>query len=141
MTDPFSDNVNVRVIGLSFAVAEALKGNVSNETVEVMGVISAGYILLHAAYRGFRSRHGNITMSTMFDSLIFDGLATALIPTVITRYVSRITRSMLRDISGTPDQMRTWGPTVTALFALLLTYQRIDIEVANFMNETVRKLY
>ncbi|KAH9503164.1 Mitochondrial fission process protein 1 [Bulinus truncatus] len=142
MSDIYRDNVIIRFIGHSFAIAEALKfAEVSEDSLNMLNTVACVYILTHAGYRGFKTRQGNIVMSTMFDTLIFDGLASALIPRIIVHYVCRITAATLREISAVPEPVMTWGPTIMGLTALLLGYERIDWEVSNLLNETVRKLY
>ncbi|CAL1547818.1 unnamed protein product [Lymnaea stagnalis] len=142
MSDIFKDWLPLRLVGHSFAVAETLSyAGISVETMEMFQSMAAAYVIVHAAHRGFKTRQGKIAMSTMFDTLIFDGFASILIPKLLAHFVCRVTARIIRDIIGIPEVVQAWGPTVTGLGAILLCYETIDWEVSNVMNETIRRLY
>ncbi|KAK6967241.1 Mitochondrial fission process protein 1 [Biomphalaria glabrata] len=142
MSDIFRDYEFVRIIGHSFAISEALGfSDITEDTTSMLNSLACSYILCHAAYKGYKTRRGNIVMSTVFDTLMFDGLASALIPRILVHCVCRVTAIVLNEITAVPDMIRTWGPTVIGLGALLVSYNRIDWEVSTLMNESVRRLY
>ncbi|RUS83234.1 hypothetical protein EGW08_008998 [Elysia chlorotica] len=89
MRDPFRV-IPVRHLGHGFPIAEALGSNVSPAWLDLFTSVATGYILLHALHRGLTAGGGPILVTTFFDTLIFDGLASAIVPSFITFHVRAI---------------------------------------------------
>ncbi|CAG5132984.1 unnamed protein product, partial [Candidula unifasciata] len=83
---------------------------------------------------------GKESVRALFDSLIFDGFASAIIPSTLTVYVIRITYVCLNEGTTVPDVVMTWGPTVIGLFMLSVTTEPVDKYISQALNDTVRKL-
>ncbi|BFZ04697.1 hypothetical protein BsWGS_07736 [Bradybaena similaris] len=130
-----------RVFGLGVAVGEALKYVVSPDLKNLCSAVACVYILCHASCQAFEARQTDGMVTSMYDALIFDGLASVLIPSFVTYHTSRITFSCLKESTTVPDVVLTWGPTVVGLCMLFLTTEPIDQYVNDALDDTVRKLY
>ncbi|GFS21256.1 hypothetical protein ElyMa_003334100 [Elysia marginata] len=95
MPDPFRI-IPTRFLGHGFAIAEALGCSVSPVAHELFSSVATGYILLHAIHRGLSAGGGPLLFTTFFDTLIFEGLASAIVPSFITFHVRAITAIWLK---------------------------------------------
>ncbi|CAL1547819.1 unnamed protein product [Lymnaea stagnalis] len=140
MPDPFIV-VPIRHLGHGFAIGEALTYRFDTGYIDACNTIGISYIFLHALHQGFIQPHFKRALIGVFDTLVFDGIASAIVPSFMTYHVCRITANVMSDIRGIPLVVRKWGPTCIGLGVLFLTYAYIDETVDKIMNETIRTSY
>ncbi|GFN99446.1 mitochondrial fission process protein 1 [Plakobranchus ocellatus] len=139
MADPFR-HIPVRNLGHGYPIAEALGDTTPQVTSDFFTSVAASYILLHAIHRGLHAGGGPLLVTTFFDTLIFDGLASAIVPSFITFHVRAITTAICGEIK-VPQMVRKWGPVVAGVATLALTWKHIDRMVDELMNQTIRTFY
>ncbi|BFZ04698.1 hypothetical protein BsWGS_07737 [Bradybaena similaris] len=138
--DPFR-NSPIRALGHCFAMGEASKFHYTEDVNDILNQVATSYIICHAAYQAFHASGGKASVIALFDSLIFDGIASAIIPSTLTVYIIRMTAVFLREINPMPRLVLRWGPVVSGLAAVVFTYEVIDRCVDQALDETIRSLY
>ncbi|GFS21260.1 mitochondrial fission process protein 1 [Elysia marginata] len=137
LQDPFRV-VPVRHLGHGFAIAAAFGPTIYLDTHDLLNTISTGYIIVHAVHRGM-AVGGNSLGKVFFDTLIFDCLASALLPTFVTYHVRLFVRSIVSDTRVRCGIFR-WMPVVFSLASLAFTWVHIDQLVDRVLDQTIRTL-
>ncbi|BFZ18714.1 hypothetical protein BsWGS_21753 [Bradybaena similaris] len=132
-----------RGIGHGSAIAEVVRDQYSEDVQDLLNDVTSVYILCHASFQALCAVQGGgkLSLAAFFDSLIFDGLASAIIPCFICCHVTRITGAVLRELNCVPPAVLKWGPVVMGLGVLAFTYELIDRCVDRALDETIRLLY
>ncbi|KAH9503157.1 hypothetical protein Btru_070111 [Bulinus truncatus] len=137
--DPFRE-IPVRFIGYGMAFGECAKYNFGQRTVDLCNTVGCVYIVVHAVKNGVDAGGSNMLIK-MLDTLIFDGIASAIIPSFIAYHVCGITARTLGDINNLPRPVYKWGPFVLGVCSVLLLSTYIDDFVDKLMDQTIRTLY
>ncbi|RUS83233.1 hypothetical protein EGW08_008997 [Elysia chlorotica] len=137
MHDPFIV-VPVRHLGHGLAISAAFGPMIYLDTRDLLSSIGTGYIILHAIHKAVHAS-GSDFGKVFFDTLIFDSLASALLPTILTYHVRWIVRDVVLGSSPRSDAVR-WVPTAFSLASLVFTWSHIDNLVHDILNQTLRSL-
>ncbi|KAK3803211.1 hypothetical protein RRG08_013794 [Elysia crispata] len=135
MHDPFRV-IPVRHLGHGYAIAAAFGPLIYPDTHDLLTSIGTGYIILHAVHRSMSVESG-LAIRALFDTLVFDCLASALIPTFITYHVRWLVRDVLFESRVHSGGLR-WVPTVFSLASLVFSWAHIDRLIDDLMNQTLR---
>lgn len=135
MSDVFR-TVPVRFLGHGYAIAAAFGPTIYAETHDLLNTVGTGYIIIHAVHHALHVG-GNSTIRILFDTLIFDCLASALLPTFLTYHVRMLMVSLTHDLQSRYHFVR-WMPAIFSLASLVFTWVHIDRLVDDVLDQTIR---
>ena len=106
------------ITGYSNEVGEALRHMVPSKVVTASYVVASSYVLSHATYSGF---YGNSTVA--MDTLIWQGLASVVIPGVTINRICACSRRVLIYSTGSA---RKWTVLCIGLVSIPIIVRPID---------------
>ncbi|KAI8740006.1 uncharacterized protein LOC106050108 [Biomphalaria glabrata] len=139
MPDVFA-TLPLRFCGYGFAFGECAKYNFTFRTVDLLNCMGGVYIVCHAAKNGWDARNDN-PLLRILDTLIFDGIASCIIPCFMCYHACRLTANLLSELDTLPRFIYKWGPFVVGVTLLLILSKNIDELVNKILDETLRTLY
>ncbi|BFZ18710.1 hypothetical protein BsWGS_21750 [Bradybaena similaris] len=138
MTDPFTV-APLRILGYGYAAGVALRFRFCQLSKDACFVVATTFIVCHTLYRGLIDE-GPVYIAVL-DTLVFEALASATIPTLTTYFICSATRNWLKQRHGLPKCISKWLPMTLGLSVLPFLYSTLDVCVNKLMDQTLRPLY
>uniref|UniRef100_H2YXE2 Mitochondrial fission process protein 1 n=1 Tax=Ciona savignyi TaxID=51511 RepID=H2YXE2_CIOSA len=138
----------LRYMGYANEVGEAFRSMVPRSVVYASYVVASTYVLADASSKGFNfSKNTTVVKSNspvlaFTDALIWQSLASVIIPGFVINRVCAGTLYMLQNVSPKmPLTARKWTSTIIGLLAIPAIIQPIDRTVDFAMDTSIRRLY
>ncbi|KAL8575871.1 hypothetical protein ACOMHN_014876 [Nucella lapillus] len=148
--DVFKDTL-IRYLGYANEVGEAFRALVKVRWVWLSYGVASSYVLADAVHKGWKeyqdtqpsssSEKSGSTVIAFTDTLIWQGLASVVIPGFTINRICHVTGLALRKATSLPSPVRKWGTTAVGLGCIPFIVRPIDRSVDFFMDKSVRTWY
>ncbi|CAL1547817.1 unnamed protein product [Lymnaea stagnalis] len=152
--DPFR-TIPIRLIGYTFSVGQALSYGFDPEWSDPFFLLGIGFIGVHCVHRMSviaQYNHDNLlaalhptylrdAFTAMYDTFIWEMLASFIVPSMITYGACRILDATLVLFGRFTRPLRKRGPILISLALLPLMVVPVDMVVDSFMNQCIRPHY
>ena len=134
----------VRYLGYANEVGEAFRPLIDPMFVKASYVVSTGYVCADAIDKASRAHRfgasGGRVVVTALDVLLWQALASVIIPGFTINRVTYYASQLIRRSSRNPEMIK-YGPTAIGLLSIPLIIHPIDTCVDWFMDHTFRKIF
>ncbi|XP_064612682.1 mitochondrial fission process protein 1-like [Liolophura sinensis] len=138
----------VRYLGYANEIGEAFRAQVHVRVVHASYLVASGYVVADALHKGQQALEKSSStdkertskvFTAVMDTLIWQGLASVVIPGFTINRICAATGFLLSRRSSFPLLTRKWMTTAVGLACIPLIISPIDRSVDYLMNNTFRK--
>lgn len=129
-----------RFIGYCFAIYEAMKSVLRSNPERAFVFVGSAFIFLHALDEAQEAGDAQNAIFVFIDTLIFEALASVVIPIVIAKTAHDLASHVLNDLN-IHYQVTHYGPSFVALLCILLVSKPLDEFIHKILSKTIRPLY
>ncbi|XP_059170326.1 uncharacterized protein LOC131951907 [Physella acuta] len=134
--DPFRE-FPFRRLGHGYPMAEALKHCATDEAVNFAYGMGTLYFFTHALWHSYASYKDGDSLVAFFDTLVFDGFASDILPSFVVYHMCRLTANCVTENGYVPSA----SPFFVGLIMLEMVWKPIDKFVDSVMDATIRNAY
>ncbi|XP_059170301.1 mitochondrial fission process protein 1-like [Physella acuta] len=142
--DIYKDSL-LRYLGYANEVGESFRNIVPVNVVWFSYLLATGYVVADASDKGYKmwkkeAKVNKAAIATV-DTLIWQGLASVIVPGFTINRICWATRTVLQRATKLPGPVKKWSVVAMGLGSIPFIVKPIDRGVDWFMDHTFRRLY